>query len=184
MNNKKVSFNTYESFIVRFKEKCDLSGQNMSERMNELLKRYLWGDLGTTEELRANLIGLRKNTEKKTYKVTMQVNDKNYSKLKERLTEGNIRPATVLTYIIAYDLQQAPRESDYSQKAELLLEISPADVRHVVYGVKYYMPPVGGQQHHTKLVKTEFFLDACTEGRWQDWYFTTSPLIEVLAVHR
>lgn len=180
MAERKVTFLTYEKLVEQFKDRCNLDSVSLSEALNKLIEDYLAGSLGSLDDLKKCLLATHNTVEKKTYKLTVYLNESNYERLKMSLGSGAVRPATVLTFLLAYAVVREPDEADYVQKANMLLEVLPKDVRHVVYGLKFYRPV----EDHVEFVAKTYGIDVCSEERFKDYYSTLSPLVEVLAVHR
>lgn len=178
----RVTFSTYPSILDAFREKTEIYAVSMSYQLEELTRQYLSNKIGDLTDLRKCLKvqkGQIQGEETKSQKLSFTINEELYSELKRKLNESGTRPATFYSYVIAYYLSQGTQEEDYRKKAEVIK--SNTEIPHVVYGLKYYKP----EEDHLVLCHKEFFIDACDDRRFVDYYQKPhSPFIEVLALHK
>lgn len=187
MSNRRLTFSTYQSLHRRYKDLCLILEKTMSEQLSDIVERFL-DQLIPIEELEESLLKYKstiKEKENKDFKLAVLIDTKLYSTLKIRLKEINIRPATFFCYAMCYSIASTPMNPIYLDKAKKLLEENKKDIRHVVYGLKFYKPIIGKNGISGRiLVTTEYFLDACSEQKYFDYYSQPNPFVEVLAIHR
>lgn len=181
----KITFSTYPALYRAFKGVCDLAGKKMGEQLSEITELFLSEKLSLCE-LEGQLVSFRRENvkEKKEYKLTVLIESELYSSLKEKLKETNVRPASFMCASMAYALTSMPVRKVYAEKAQRILDESAPEIAHVVYGLKYYRPLTKENLKGTLLVGTEYFIDCCTEQRFQEYYGVHSPFLEVLSVHK
>ena len=181
----KITFSTYPALYRAFKGICELSGKKMGEQLAEITELFLCKKL-TLCALEEQLGNFRRENvkEKKEYKLTVMMNPELYSELKDALKETRVRPASFMCASMAYAITSVPVRKVYAEKAQRILDESAPEIAHVVYGLKYYRPITKEKMIGTILVGTEYFIDCCTETRFQEWYGAHSPLLEVLALHK
>lgn len=178
-----VSFYAYPTLYEETRKKAAISGRSFNEQMELLVSLYCEGELGNVETLRNAYAKEKIIGEKKSTRTAIRIEPTVYSKLLNILAGESTRPSTFFTLAMAYYLNTETSQKVYAEKAVKLLAGSPADIKHVVYGLKYYAPSKS-QDAPWMVNTTEYFIDACTEERFNDIYCYHTPIYEVLAVHR
>lgn len=180
---KKIYFCVYPSLYEKFKAKCDLNGRSCNEQVEILIAEYNSGNIGTVDFLRTFYSQERISGEKKSGHATLRINNRSYDELVNNLDKENTRPATFFTLIMAYYVASGSAPQNFALKAIELLNGSAPDIMHVVYGLKRYIPS-NEPNSPWQLTHTDYFIDACTEERFNGIYKFHSPTQEVLAIHR
>ena len=183
---RKICFATYPSMLNTFKDKCENDwGTTVTEEISNLITQYIHGVIKPIAELKTYLVHAREKGETKNAPTTIRISTELYDKLLKKLKlDDNARPATCINLLMAYAIKRnQPIFYTDAQKARTFLNDCPKNITHVVYGYKTYKPAENADGFF-QIAHTEYFIDACTEQRWEDYYQTTSPLIDVLAVHR
>lgn len=186
MNNKEnsriITFNTYKTLKQQFSTLCKVRNLSMNLAMQELVDKFLDGEV----QLKDLDLLVNENNEKKEEKLTFCLDKDKYETLKNMLyNTTRIRPASFFSFLIKYFIQQANSLEEYKNYAMFLKEHSPEDIRHIVYEVKYYVP-VPDNNEQFKVVNTQYLIDMCTEERFKEIYqkASLSPLIYIGAVHK
>lgn len=179
---RRITFSTYPSLKDSFNQRCQSMSRSMSSVLEEYTRKFLENKLGELDNIIQNSQMQKKPQERRDYKLTVTMDEMLYFSLKTKLESLRIRPASFLSLLMGYVNTVAVTSENYSQKAKELLEHSNYDITHVVYGLRYYKPIP--KENSTEIVATEFFLDPCTEQRFQEYYAMPNPLIFVYAVHR
>ena len=178
---QKITFSVYPSLQSAFKDACELQSISMSQQIAVLTQNYLDKKLSLST-LKESLTEFKSHSEKerKNFKSTIHLEADLYDNLKKKL-EG-VRPASFFCFILAHAVVSLPTQQAYAKKAQILLEASSSDITHVVYSLHYFKPT---PDKKTVLVHSEFFLDSCTDERFETFYAQHhSPFLEVLAIHR
>lgn len=185
MNNKEnlriITFNTYKTLKQQFSTLCKMKNLPMNLVMQELIDKYLEGEL----QLKDLDLIVNENNEKKEEKLTFGLDKDKYETLKNMLcSETQIRPASFFSFLIKYYIQKENSPEEYKKHAKFLKEHSPENIRHIVYKIEYYAPVL--EDETFKIVNTQYLIDMCTEERFKEVYqgASLSPLIYVGAVHK
>lgn len=186
MNSKEnlslITFNTYKSLKQQFSEVCKMKNLSMNLVMQELVDKYLKGEVGDKE---LNLV-VNEYNEKKEEKITFYFDSGKYETLKSMLnTTANTRPASLFSFLIKYYIEKSSSPEEYRKQALFLKEHSAEEIRHIVYEIKYYAPMLN-KSDGFKLINTQHLIDMCTDERFAEIYqkASLSPLIYVGAVHK
>lgn len=184
---KRIVYSTYESLHQAFKQTTAISDTNMRKAMEKLIHMFLKDEL-SIDSLQNSLVKVKEDLllfkEKRDSKVTITIDSELYERLKVKLSGSgyHIRPATLLTYLTSYYVQQRDIGEVYKNHALFLLDHSESDVQHIVYGIEYRHP-----LDVTLFKHTEFFIDCCSETRFREKYQNTDiacDFISVLALHK
>lgn len=179
---KKITFSVYPSLQSAFKDICELESISMSQKIAVLTQQHLSKKLSLSDlkESMAKFKSQSEARERKTFKLTISIDEALYESLKITLQE--IRPASFFCFVLAHAVVSLPKQQAFAKKAQILLEATSSDITHIVYGLHYFKPT---PDKTTVLVHSEFFLDCCTSERFETYYAQThSPFLEVLAIHR
>lgn len=180
----RVTFASYPSILQEFKEKCELNCVSMSQKIEMLTRDYLNKKIGDITDLMQCLKEVKSTAlkENKSQKLSIQIDEVLYEKLKENLKETSTRPASFFTLAMAFYLMTGSKQEDYRKRAERLInEINDGNIKHVVYALKYYKPTSSG----IEFCHLENFIDCCDDNKFREYYQEpNSPFIEVLAVHK
>ena len=186
VNNKEnlrlITFNTYKSLKLQFSSLCKAKNLSMTLVMQELVDKYLKGEVKDKE---LNLV-VNEYNEKKEEKITFYFDSDKYETLKNMLSStANVRPASLFSFLIKYYIEKESSLEAYRKQAEFLKEHSAEEIRHIVYEIKYYVP-VPDNNEQFKVVNTQYLIDMCTEERFKEIYqkASLSPLIYIGAVHK
>ena len=184
---KRIVYSTYESLHQAFKQTTAMSDTNMRKAMEKLIQMFLKDEVNI-ESLQNSLIKVKEDLllfkERRDSKVTITVDSELYDSLKAKLVESghHIRPATLLTYLTSYYVQQRDIEEIYKNHALFLRDHSECNIQHIVYGIEYRHP-----LDVTLFKHTEFFIDCCSEKRFREKYQNADiacDFISVLAIHK
>lgn len=184
---KRIVYSTYESLHQAFKQTTAMSDTNMRKAMEKLIQMFLKDEVDI-ESLQNSLIKVKEELllfkEKRDSKVTVTVDAELYDSLKAKLAGSgyHIRPATLLTYLTSYYVQQRDIGEVYKNHALFLLDHSESNIQHIVYGIEYRHP-----LDVTLFKHIEFFIDCCSETRFREKYQNADiacDFISVLALHK
>lgn len=182
---KRIIYSTYESLHNAFKECTDLSDTTMKNAMQEMIQLFIKDELNI-DSLQKSLIKAKENLllskEKRDSKVTIAINSELYDSLKSKLAKsGHMRPATLLTYLTAFYIEQRDIREMYAKHAKYLIDHSEDSIQHIIYGIEYRHPL------DSKIFKhSEYFIECCTEDQFTPYEKADREcsFISVLSVHK
>lgn len=188
MSSKRITFSTYLSLKNAFKEVCELNEKTMSQQITDITSSFLTQSISISQ-LEKSLTEFKENQKEKeikSYKLAIMIDEELYATLKEKLEIVKIRPASFFCFAMAYSLNNTSVRQIYAHKAKKILEERKSEtIKHVVFGLRYFKPITNKKNvSGTILIDTEYFIDICTDQRFEEYYNYPSPFLEVLAVHR